>query len=122
MKWLIASLVVGLSAVSGVRAQGDPGAVMRARAEAVVFPEVTFKDTSLSSAVEFLRQMTAKAAAGKGINFVELYPKEFGDETTVTLSLNGVPLSAVLKYLGESSGVAVEYQAVAIVLKVAAVE
>ncbi len=92
---------------------------MRARAEAIVLPDVSFNETSLTSAVEYLRQMAAKAAAGKGINFVELYPKEFGEETMVTLSLSGVPLSAVLKYVGESSGVAVEYQPHAIVLKVA---
>ncbi len=119
MKCLLASLVSAFGLVLSVGAQGDPGAVTRARAEALVFPEVTFKDTSLSSAVEYLRQMTAKSAGGKGMNFVELYPREFGEETTLTLSLSGVPLAAVLKYVGESSGVAVEYQAHAIVLKVA---
>ncbi len=119
-RWLL-SLVVAWGLVSLAGAQGlggaDSGAVMRARADALVFPEVTFRDTSLSSAVEYLRQMTAKSDVGKGINFVELYPKEVGDETLVTLSLNGVPLSAVLQYLADSAGVAVEYQRHAVVLK-----
>ncbi len=89
---------------------------LESRADALMFPEIAFRETSLTSAVEYLRQATAKDPGG-AINLVELYPAEFGEETLITMSLNNVPFSAVLKYVAESAGVAVEYQDHAIVLK-----
>lgn len=117
MKTWICAWVLAMSLVVGARA-----GVLEARADALIFPEINFRETSLTTAVEYLRQATAKQAGGSGgFNLVELYPKEFGEQTMVTMSLNNIPFSAVLKYVAESTGVEVIYQEHAIVLKPATV-
>lgn len=117
MKTWICSWVLAVSLAVSVQA-----GVLEARADSLMFPEINFRETSLTAAVEYLRQATAKEpGAPGGFNLVELYPKQFGEETLVTLSLNNVPFSAVLKYLAESAGVEVVYQDHAIVLKQATV-
>lgn len=117
MKTWTCALILAVGFVMGARA-----GVLESRADALMFPEINFRDTSLTSAVEYLRQATAKEPGGAGgFNLVELYPKEFGEETLITMSLNNVPFSAVLKYVAESAGVEVSYQDHAIVLKKAEV-
>ncbi len=115
-------LAMVLMATLGAQAAIQDGGGLKAKAEALVIPEIHFRETSLSSAVEYLRQLSAKEPDGQGaFNFVELYPQEYGEDTLVTMSLNNIPLAAALKYLSESAGLEVEYQQYAVVLKKAAV-
>lgn len=83
--------------------------------ERTVVP-VEFKDTTLTSALEFLRQRADETTGGKlKINFAVNLPPELANKR-VTLKLDRVPVSEVLKYIGELAGVSFQVQPYAIVV------
>ena len=77
---------------------------------------VEFKDTSLQSALEFLRQHIASGSGDKlQVNFVLNVPPELANKR-VTLQLDHVPVTEVLRYIGGLAGVSFEYQKYAILV------
>ena len=70
----------------------------------VIVP-VDFKDTSLQTAIEALRQHVSEKTGGKvDVNFVLKLPPDLANKK-ISLHLDHVPVSDVLRYLGSLAGV-----------------
>lgn len=83
--------------------------------ERMVVP-VEFKDTSLQSALEYIRQHIESDSGGKvEVNFVLNIPPELANKR-VSLQLDHVPVTELLRYIGELAGVSFEMQKYAIVV------
>ena len=77
---------------------------------------VEFKDTTLQSALEYIRQHIESASGGKTqVNFVLNVPSELANKK-VTLQLDHVPVTELLRYLGEIGGVSFQFQKYAILV------
>lgn len=99
-------------------AKAPRGGGLEQQLSKVILPKVELKEATLGSAVEFLRQQAAKATKGKmNVNVVLLVPDAQANTQTVTLQLQNVPFTEVLKYLGDLAGLQVEYDAYAVRLK-----
>ena len=95
-----------------------PGMTMKSLQSTVV--PVEFKDATLTSALEFLRQRAEETTGGKlKINFAVNLPPDLANKH-VTLKLDRVPVMEVLRYIGELSGVSFQVQKYAIVVTPAA--
>ena len=87
--------------------------------EQTAFP-VEFKDTSLQTALEFIRQQTEEKTSGRAqINFVLQLPAELANKK-ITLRLSHVPVTEMLHYIGDLAGVKFQTQTYAIVVVPAA--
>ena len=85
--------------------------------EKLIVPKVEFRDATLGSALDFLKQTAAKNSDGKVVvSFVAQLTEEKKLEP-VTLSLANIPYSEVLRYLGEVAKVDFTYDKYAIVVK-----
>ncbi|MEM7145647.1 MAG: DUF4974 domain-containing protein [Verrucomicrobiota bacterium] len=75
---------------------------LRAKLDQIVIPSIDFYDTPLPDAVEFLRQKAAQldptGSGAQGVNFV-IAGTLPDPPPTITLKLQQVPLSDVLKYV-----------------------
>ena len=81
--------------------------------ERMVVP-VEFSNTTLDSAIEFIRQKVAEQTGGKlQINFAVNLPPEYLSKR-ITLKMDHVPVMEVLRYMGEQTGVQFEKQQYAI--------
>ena len=99
-------------------AGGAPGLSSRMLDKTVV--PVEFKDTTLNSALEFLRQRVDETTGGKlKLNFAVNLPPELANKR-VTLKLDRVPISEVLRYIGDLTGVKFDVQQYAIMVTPAA--
>ncbi len=97
---------------------GAPGLSSRALERTVV--PVEFKDTTLTSALEILRQRADETTGGKlKLNFAVNVPPDLANKR-VTLKFDRVPISEVLRYVGELTGVNFEVQPYAIMVTPAA--
>ena len=100
---------------------GAGGGVPVATLRTLAFP-IEFKDTSLTTALEYIRQQVETASAGKAqVNFVLQLPPEMANKK-VTLRLNHVPVMDVLHYLGDLAGVSFQVQQYAIAVVPAGAE
>ncbi len=102
--------------ISDQRAGGAdaPGVSVRTLEKTIV--PVEFKDTTLTSALEFLRQRVDEMTGGTAkINFAVNLPPELANKR-VTLKLDRVPVMEVLKYIGEFTGVSFQVQPYAILV------
>ena len=91
---------------------------MQKQLEKLIVPKVDFRDATLGSALEFLKQTAPKISDGKVVvNFVVQLPDEQATSQTVTLTLANVPYSEVLRYLGEVAKLDFAYEKYAIVVK-----
>lgn len=97
-------------------ATGGPVPGMSAKAlESTVVP-VEFNNTTLTTAIEFIRQKAAEVSGGRVvINFAVNLPPELANRK-VTLKMDHVPVSEMLRYLGEMTGVSFDRQPYAIVV------
>lgn len=99
-------------------AKRPPVSSLKKQLDQLMVPKVEFRDASLGSALNFLKQAATKNSDGKvSVNFVVQLPEGQADTQTVTLSLANVPYSEVLKYLGEVAKVDFAYDKYAIVVK-----
>ena len=77
---------------------------------------VEFKDTTLQSALEFLRQRIEADSGGKTkVNFVLNLSPELQNKK-ITLQMNHVPVTEVLRYIGDLAGVVFQVEKFAIVV------
>ena len=96
--------------------KGPPNAT-KAMLEILTLPKVQLNEASLGEALEFLRQKGNQLGEGKvAINFV-LMIDEKAKETKITLSLQSVPFTEVLRYIGELANVQFSYDRFAITVK-----
>ena len=83
----------------------------------LMVPKVEFRDATLGSALDFLKQAATKHSDGKVVvNFV-VQLAEDQKLQTVTLALANVPYSEVLRYLGDVAKLDFVYDQYAIVVK-----
>ena len=93
--------------------QGAAAPVPLGTLRTLAFP-VEFKETSLPTALEYIRQQVETASGGKAeVNFVLQLPPDLASRK-VTLRLNHVPVMDVLHYIGDLVGVSFQVQQYAI--------
>ena len=108
------ALLNRINAEQRASAMGAPGLSSRALERTVV--PVEFKDTTLTSALEILRQRADETTGGKlKINFAVNLPPDLANKR-VTLKMDRVPITEVLRYMGELTGVNFEVQQYAIMV------
>ncbi|MES2571333.1 MAG: hypothetical protein V4710_14935 [Verrucomicrobiota bacterium] len=94
------------------------GAKQEKQLAAVILPQVQFREATLGSALDALKQQVAKASGGKSaISFVLQLPEETVKTTPVTLNLTNVPVTEVLRYMGELANITFSYEPFAVVVK-----
>jgi hypothetical protein len=98
------------------KADGGAATVQR-RLERMRIPKLEFRDATLDSALEYLRQQAEKLSGGETkLNFVVKLPPE-QQAKTITLSLSDIPVTEAIKYVADLADVSVEYQAHAVMIK-----
>ncbi|MEM8953700.1 MAG: Amuc_1098 family type IV pilus outer membrane protein [Verrucomicrobiota bacterium] len=118
------SLPAGGTEIYRSSAAADPRAYVRNKLETIVVPSVSFRETPLDDVIEFIRQRSVELDVGeadearKGIGIIL---NDGGDPTLgrtkkVTLQLNNAPLSALLRYVAELTGLRYDIEQFAVVL------
>ncbi len=110
------ALLQRIAQAQNASAGATPAAVVPVKSlERMVVP-VEFKDTSLQSALEYIRRRIEAASGGRtAVNFVLNVPPELANKR-VTLQMDHVPVTELLRYLGDQAGVSFQYQKYAIVV------
>ena len=89
----------------------------QAALQQVILPRVDVREATLAEVLEFLRQKGNQIAEGKvAINFVTQLD-DTQKAAKITLSLQNVPFTEALRYIGELGGVQFVYERFAIVVK-----
>jgi hypothetical protein len=97
---------------------GSAGSRQQKELATVILPQVQFREATLGSALESLKQQVTKVSGGKtNVSFVLQLPEPAAATTTVTLSLSNVPLPEALRYMGELANVSFSYEPYAIVVR-----
>ncbi|MDD5200666.1 MAG: hypothetical protein PHC88_12795 [Terrimicrobiaceae bacterium] len=103
-----------------IDAEKPPNADLHKQMDALIVPKVDFRDASLSTVLDYLPKVAAEQSGGKlALNIVRMFPSEYGRDKTLTLQLAGAPMSNVLDYVAQLTGLKIEYQAHAVVLSLA---
>jgi hypothetical protein len=98
--------------------QAGAGAVQEKQLSAIILPKIEFREATLGSALDFLKQQVNKQTAGKQVvNFVVQLPEEQVKKQTVTLSLANVPFTEVLRYLGTLTNTSFTFEKYAIAVR-----
>ncbi|MEM1295832.1 MAG: hypothetical protein AAGH89_10740 [Verrucomicrobiota bacterium] len=92
-----------------------PRASMEAQLRAVVIPSVEFEDATLDTVLEYLTQKTEELSGGKiRPNFVYRGSPQEKAQGGITLKLNHVPVSEVIRYVGQITRTQFKYEQYAI--------
>ena len=84
--------------------------------QSLILPKVEFKDATLDSVLEALKQQASKASAGKTVvNFV--VQPGVNVSTPVTLHLTDIPFREAIKYVGDLVGADIVFDRYAILVK-----
>ena len=98
--------------------QAGAGAVQEKQFSAIILPKIEFREATLGSALDFLKQQVNKQTGGKQIvNFVVQLPDEQVKAQTVTLSLANVPFTEVLRYIGTLTNTTFTFEKYAIAVR-----
>jgi hypothetical protein len=102
-----------------IAAEAKPSAVtLEKQLATVVIPKVEFKEATLGSVLDYLKQVVAKTTDGKtSVNFIVQLPDDQVKTQPITLSVTNIPFTEVLRYLGGLAGVQFEYDKYAVVVK-----
>lgn len=103
-----------------IQAESKPNAnaTVEKQLSGVIIPKVEFREATLGSALDYLKQAVSKASDGKtSVNFIVQLPEERVKSQTVTLNITAVPFTEVLRYLGGLADVQFEYDRYAVVVK-----
>jgi hypothetical protein len=102
------------------REKGGPG--LEGTLKKIVIPTVDFHDVSVREAVAFVSQRVRELSGGKqSLNVVWMVPAEQATGERVTLSLQNVPASEVLRYIADASNLQISYDPLAVKIKPAPV-
>src|SRR5262245_42021859 len=90
-----------LKMIAAEEKKGKPGgSSIQKQLEGLIVPKIEFKEATLDSVLDFLKQTATKVSNGKTeVNFVKQLTEEQA-KAKVTLSLTNVPMSEVLRYIG----------------------
>jgi predicted subunit of tRNA(5-methylaminomethyl-2-thiouridylate) methyltransferase len=81
----------------------------------VIIPKIEFREATIGSAFDFLKNAIAKASNGaQSVNFVLKLPPELVNTATITLNLTNIPATEAIKYISELANVEVAYDKYAI--------
>jgi len=82
----------------------DPSRRLAQRLEAIVLPEVSFRDAVVKDVILFLqREAASRVTEKESLNFVWLVPSDV-EVPRVTLALRQTPISEVLRYVTQMVG------------------
>lgn len=96
--------------------KGPPN-VTEAELRKLIMPRVQFAESSLAEALEFLRQKSNQLGNGRvAVNFV-MQLDEATKARKITLSLENMPVTEILRYMGDLADVQFVYDRFAIVVK-----
>jgi len=96
--------------------EGTPKGVLEAKLKLVILPEVEFSDVDLDSVFMYLSQKTEELTGGKlRPNFIYKGSVEERKRPQITLRLSNVPVSEVIRYVGELTSTVFVYEPHAIV-------
>jgi len=77
---------------------------------------VAFEDASLGMVITYLSQKSAEISGGKVVaNIIYKGPREDKESKMVTLKLSNVPMTEVIRYVGQLTGTRFKYEEYAIV-------
>jgi len=88
---------------------------LQAQLDKLTLDHVKFKDATLGSALDYLKQMAAKKSVN--VSFVMQLPQSAVEETKVSIDLQNVPFLVALNYVSDLAGVQFTVQQYAIVVK-----
>ena len=84
----------------------------------IIIPRVDLRDTTVPEAVSFVSQKVHELSAGKySLNVVWMVSPAQAAESRVTLSLRNVPVSEVLRYVGDASNLRFHFDTLAVKIK-----
>jgi len=96
--------------------EGSPKGTLEAKMKEVILPEVEFADVDLDSVFLYLSQRTEELSGGKvRPNFIYKGSAEDRKRPQITLRLSNVPVTEVIRYVGELTSTAFVYDLHAIV-------
>ncbi len=85
---------------------------------AVIIPKIDLRDATLGATLIYLKQTVEKQTEGKTrVNFVVQIPPDDLQSRKVTLKLENVPFTEVLRYVGDMGGVTFNYEKYAVTVK-----
>ncbi len=94
------------------------GAGLEAALRNISIPTIDFRDVTVREAVAFVAQKVHELSGGKrSLNVVWMVPSETTEDKRVTLSLQNVPATEVLRYIGDASGLKFSYDAHAVKIR-----
>ncbi|MFV1994247.1 MAG: hypothetical protein ACC661_02330, partial [Verrucomicrobiales bacterium] len=98
-------------------AQTNPGMLIQRKMEAVIAPLIDFEGASLESVLEFIAAKTEELTEKNfRPNFIFKGPSGELRRKTVTMKVSNMPMSEVLRYIGDSTEIQFTYEAHAIVV------
>jgi hypothetical protein len=107
-----------LGMIKAAKNKAPKGNEVEKQLAAVMIPKIEFKEATLGSALEYLKQTVAKASGGKAsVNFVVQLPEQQVNTQTVTLSLTNVPFTEVLRYIGGLANIQFDYDRYAVIVR-----
>jgi len=99
-------------------AEKKEGNGLEKQLQGVVLPKVEFKDATLGSALDYLKQQVAKTSGGKTqVSFVLQLPPDVAENAKVSLSLANIPFLEALKYLCGLTNVEYKIDKYAVVIR-----
>lgn len=79
---------------------------LRKQFDAALLPRVLFRGANFDGALQYVAAAARKHSAGRmSLSFISEVPEDFQPRHELSLDLNGVPLSEVIRYLAELAGV-----------------
>ena len=98
-----------------IKQGGGPKETLEAKLGQIQVPAVEFQDTPLHSVFEYLTKKSEELSGGKVIaNFIYKGSEEDRQKTLVTLRLNNVPMTEVIRYVGQLSATKFSYEEFAV--------
>ncbi len=99
-----------------IRLGGDSKATLESKLAKLKVPSVAFEDASLESVMAFLSQKSDELSGGKVVaNFIYKGSNEQKKSLTLTLKLNNVPMTDVIRYVGQLTNTKFKYEQYAVV-------
>ncbi len=99
-------------------AKQSTGVSLEKQLAGVIIPKVEFRDATLGSALDYLKQALSKTTDGKtSVNFIVQLSDEQVKTQTVTLNVTGLPFTEILRYVGGLANVEFVYDKYAVVVK-----
>ena len=99
-----------------IRKGGSKSVSLESKLAKLKIPSVEFADTDLGAVLTYLSQKSAEISGGKVVaNFIYKGPADDKQTKTVSLRLSNVPLTEVIRYVGQLTSTKFRYDEFAVV-------